>query len=219
MFSKPSFHRHEEGFPSAGVTRPLFVSLSGGCHVPGQGDGARGTGAGWPSVIQRGMFYVHLARLPVPPAGKLFSGQPPVIRGSAGLYCTAQYSGLSLSLALSHSLFCSLSLSRSLSLSLSLSVAPLTMRGAFRLRVHSAHRRPPVQTCVPGLASTEPPGRGWHCSPCFTMKCHLERIHAATAAAAATVPGPYLVPRVMWWRLLEGGSGPTSPPGLIGHIC
>lgn len=40
-----------------------------------------------PSVIQRGMFHVHLAQAQIPPAGKLFSGQPPVIRG---LLSTAQ---------------------------------------------------------------------------------------------------------------------------------
>lgn len=52
----------------------LFLSLWG-CHA-GTARGADGL-----SVIQRGMFHVHLAQAQIPPAGKLFSGQPPVIRG------------------------------------------------------------------------------------------------------------------------------------------
>lgn len=46
-------------------------------------------GADGPSVIQRGMFHVHLAQAQIPPAGKLFSGQPPVIRGWSLLHSTA----------------------------------------------------------------------------------------------------------------------------------
>lgn len=67
---------------------PLFLSLGLSCSGTARGvDG--------PSVIQRGMFHVHLAQAQIPPAGKLFSGQPPVIRG---LESTAQHNiALSLS--------------------------------------------------------------------------------------------------------------------------
>lgn len=71
---------------------PLFLSLGLSCS--GTARGADG-----PSVIQRGMFHVHLAQAQIPPAGKLFSGQPPVIRG---LESTAQHNiALSLSVILS----------------------------------------------------------------------------------------------------------------------
>lgn len=50
------------------------------------------------------MFHVHLAEAQIPPAGKLFSGQPPVIRG---LQSTAQHN---ISRALSPSFLLSASL-------------------------------------------------------------------------------------------------------------
>lgn len=57
---------------------------------PSQSLSCSGTerGADGPSVIQRGMFHVHLAQAQIPPAGKLFSGQPPVIRGWSLLHST-----------------------------------------------------------------------------------------------------------------------------------
>lgn len=62
---------------------PSLPFLSPGLSCSGTARGADG-----PSVIQRGMFHVHLAQAQIPPAGKLFSGQPPVIRG---LGSTAQH--------------------------------------------------------------------------------------------------------------------------------
>lgn len=67
--------------PLLSPSLPLFLSLGLSCS--GTARGADG-----PSVIQRGMFHVHLAQAQIPPAGKLFSGQPPVIRG---LESTAQH--------------------------------------------------------------------------------------------------------------------------------
>lgn len=79
---------------------PLFPSLGLSCS--GTARGADG-----PSVIQRGMFHVHLAQAQIPPAGKLFSGQPPVIRL---LESTAQHN-TALSLSVFHPLSVFLSLS------------------------------------------------------------------------------------------------------------
>lgn len=69
---------------------PPSLFLSPGLSCSGTARGADG-----PSVIQRGMFHVHLAQAQIPPAGKLFSGQPPVIRG---LESTAQHNIAPLSL-------------------------------------------------------------------------------------------------------------------------
>lgn len=62
---------------------PPSLSPSLGLSCSGTERGADG-----PSVIQRGMFHVHLAQAQIPPAGKLFSGQPPVIRGWSLLHST-----------------------------------------------------------------------------------------------------------------------------------
>lgn len=74
----PNFAR----FPPLSLS--LLLLLSPGLSCSGTARGADG-----PSVIQRGMFHVHLAQAQIPPAGKLFSGQPPVIRG---LESTTQHS-------------------------------------------------------------------------------------------------------------------------------
>lgn len=62
---------------------PSFLHPASLLPFPSLGLSCSGTarGADGPSVIQRGMFHVHLAQAQIPPAGKLFSGQPPVIRG------------------------------------------------------------------------------------------------------------------------------------------
>ena len=75
---------------------PSLLFLSPGLSCSGTARGADG-----PSVIQRGMFHVHLAQAQIPPAGKLFSGQPPVIRG---LESTAQHN-IALSFSSSSSLY------------------------------------------------------------------------------------------------------------------
>lgn len=76
-FEKSSFPAHLL-FPSFPLPPSLSLSCSG-----------TERGADGPSVIQRGMFHVHLAQAQIPPAGKLFSGQPPVIRGWSLLHSTA----------------------------------------------------------------------------------------------------------------------------------